>query len=191
MGIAEVTLRQLAPSVRNLGAGSMDSTTSPPSNNSTTSVGQVRFLPHPPTLLSAFGSFGRGLDLAIGSLGFRVGTEGSFRLSDLIYSGSSAEGSASATTTSTSSIGSTSEVNLTPRIRSNVGSVASLGDLADLVSGVSVGSDSDTSSYRVLQIAKLKNVISNESSGDSTNSGIRKFDSYPDFCTNKQYLAHL
>jgi hypothetical protein len=69
--------------------------------------------------------------------------------------------------------------------------VASLGDLADLVSGVSVGSDSDTSSYRVLQIAKLKNVISNESSGDSTNSGIRKFDSYPDFCTNKQYLAHL
>jgi hypothetical protein len=68
--------------------------------------------------------------------------------------------------------------------------MARLGDLADLFDGVSFGSNSDTLFDRVLQIANPKNVINNESDDNSADSRIRKIDSYPDFCTNKKYLAH-
>jgi hypothetical protein len=68
----------------------MNSMTPSSSNNSTTLGSEVRFgsynfLPHPTALLLTFGKFGLGLDVAIGSLDFRVSTQGTFRLSDLIY----------------------------------------------------------------------------------------------------------
>jgi hypothetical protein len=75
-------------------------------------------------------------------------------------------------------------------VRSNIGSKASLGDLADLFDGVSFDPDSNTLSVWVLQITDPKNVINNERGEDSADSGISKVDSYSDFCTNKTYLAH-
>jgi hypothetical protein len=151
----------------------MDSTVlSSSSSNPTTLGGQVcfrsvNFLPHLPALLPAFGNFGRGLDLAIGSFYFRVGTNDTFRLSGPIYSGSSADGSASATATWTSAAGSMSEANSTPMARSNVFSAASLGDLTDLLDDVSFGSNSDTLSDRVLQIMDPENIINNKHDDDS------------------------
>jgi hypothetical protein len=80
MGISEVTPHKLVPSVGSLGALNMDSMNPSSNNNSTTSGCQVRFylinfLPHPPALHPASGNFGQGLDLAIGSLDFRISTQ--------------------------------------------------------------------------------------------------------------------
>jgi hypothetical protein len=52
--------------------------------------GAVNFQPHPPTLAPVFASLNHEMDLMIGSFNFRVGSLGSLRLSDPIYSGPSA-----------------------------------------------------------------------------------------------------
>lgn len=77
--------------------------------------------------------------------------------------------------------------------RSNVGSAASLGDLVELLDGVSFGlastANSNTSD-RVPQHSKTGNVDNTDDDDeDSADSGIRKASSYPDLCTNKAYLA--
>jgi hypothetical protein len=41
----------------------------------------------------------------------------------------------------------------------------------------------------VLQIMDPENIIDNERNDNSTDSGIRKVDSYPDFRTNENYLV--
>jgi hypothetical protein len=117
MDIAEINPHQLAPTMGILGVGIMSLTDlSPlPGSNSTIGgghicFGTIDFLPHPPTLLPTFNNFDREIHLTVGGFSFRVVSQGSFRLSDSIYSGLLAEKYASAAT-SASSIGSSSKVN--------------------------------------------------------------------------------
>lgn len=199
MGIDKVTPCQLALSVRSLDAGSTDSMNSFSSNKSTRSgdqvcFGSINFRPHPPALLPVFGDFSRGVDLAIGSFDFNIGTQGTLRRSEPICSGSTAEASASPTASSASSIGSMGGKQSAMMTRSNIGSTASMGDLVDLLDGVSFGSssttNSNTSSGRVHQHENSENIDNERDDDDSADSGIRKVDSYPNFCTNKTHLAH-
>jgi hypothetical protein len=77
--------------------------------------------------------------------------------------------------------------------RSNIGYTESLGDLVDLLNGVSSGSTSNpnskASSGRAPQHSNWKVIDDECDDDDIANSGIRKVDSYPGFCTNKAYLA--
>jgi hypothetical protein len=75
----------------------MDSTAFLPSSQSNLTIveshisfGNVSFRPHPPTLILVFANLNREMDLTFKSLSFCVGSLGSLRLSDLIYSGLSA-----------------------------------------------------------------------------------------------------
>jgi hypothetical protein len=126
------------------------------------------------------------VDLVIGSFDFHTGTQGTIRRSEPIYSGSTAEASTPTNAMLTSSVGSTRKEHLAPMTRSNIGYATSLGDLADIFDGVSFRSSSNASSTRVLEHTNSKNIIDD----DSADSGIRKVDSYPNFCTNEIYLAH-
>jgi hypothetical protein len=56
----------------------------------------IDFQPHPPTLTPVFANLDQEMDLAFGSLKFRVGSLGSIRLLDPTTSGLSAEETASA-----------------------------------------------------------------------------------------------
>jgi hypothetical protein len=49
--------------------------------------GIVGFQPHPPTLAPVFANLDQEMDLTIGSFNFHVGSLGSIRLSDPIFSG--------------------------------------------------------------------------------------------------------
>jgi hypothetical protein len=151
--------------------------------------GSINFRPHPPALLLDFGEFSRGVDLAVGGFDFHVGTQGTSRRLKPICSDSTAEASTPTTATLASSSGSTSRERLTLMMRSNVGSAASLGDLVDLFDDVSYGENSNASSTRVLQHMKSKNIDDECDGDDNADSGIRKVDLYPDFCTSKIYLA--
>jgi hypothetical protein len=71
--------------------------------------------------------------LAIRSFDFNIGTQGTLHQSEPIYSGLTAEASASPTATSVSSIGSTAGTRSAMMTRSDVGSATSLGDLVDLL----------------------------------------------------------
>jgi hypothetical protein len=107
----------LAPAVGILGVGIMSLVvlSTPPRSNSTIDgsqiyFGTIGFRPHPPTLISIFAKFDQETDLMIRSLNFCVGSQGSFRLSDPIYSSLLIVKSAAATMLA-SSVGSSSEVN--------------------------------------------------------------------------------
>jgi hypothetical protein len=70
-------------------------------------------------------------------------------------------------------------------VRSNVSSMTSFGDLADLFDDVSFGSNNNTLSTRVLQITDPESVINNEHNDDSVDSVIRKVDSCTIFVVTK------
>jgi hypothetical protein len=72
--------------------------------------GTVDFQPHQSSFAQVFESMDQDMDLAFGSLKFRVGSLGSIRLSDPAKSGPSASKSKTETTTE-SSEGSSSELN--------------------------------------------------------------------------------
>jgi hypothetical protein len=94
--------------------------------------------------------------------------------------------STTTTTTSTSSADSASKEFSAPLTWSNIGSAASLGDLADLLDGVSFGSGKSSSSGRILRISNSRDITNNETDVDnSTDSGIRKVDSCFDFYTDQ------
>jgi hypothetical protein len=73
--------------------------------------GTVDFHPHPPTLTPVFASLDQEMDLTIGSLNFRISSLGSICLSDPTKSNPSA-GKTTTMVISESSVGSSSEVNL-------------------------------------------------------------------------------
>jgi hypothetical protein len=79
--------------------------------------GVVDFQPHPPTLSSVIASLDQEMNLTIGSLNFHVGSLGSVRLLDPINLGLSA-GKIVSTTKSETSVGSSSEVNLSVSVKS-------------------------------------------------------------------------
>jgi hypothetical protein len=100
-----------------LGVGIMNSTDFSPSSKSNSKIdgnqvnfGTMDFQPHPPTLAPVLAKLDQEMDLTIGSFNFRVGSLGSIRLSDPIYLGLSA-GKTAAVATSTTLVGSSSEVN--------------------------------------------------------------------------------
>jgi hypothetical protein len=76
----------------------------------------------------------------------------------------------------------------------NIGFVASLVDLIELLDGVSFISTSTTSSNtsdRVSPHPKTKSINNtSDDTRDRADSGTRKVLSYPKFCANKAYLAH-
>jgi hypothetical protein len=84
--------------------------------------GAIDFQPHPPNLAPIFVSLDQEMDLAIGSVNFRIGSLGSVRLSDPIKSGPSA-GKPTITATPETSVGSSSEVNLLVSIKPTKGSI--------------------------------------------------------------------
>jgi hypothetical protein len=107
----------LAPTVGTLGVGIMNSTTFSPLANSNPEVdenhisfGIVDFQPHQSNFTPIFESMDQDMDLAIGSLNFRVGSLGSIRLSYLAKPDSSARESKTIAM-SESSEGSSSKVN--------------------------------------------------------------------------------
>jgi hypothetical protein len=163
MGIAEINPRQLAPSVGILGAGVMiPAVFSSLSNDSTTFGGQIQFgsiglHPQPPTLLPATINIDREIDLMIGSFNFRIGSEGTTRLSDPICSGPSVKIPAPAAT-STSSVGSSGEAN-SPRVIISSDSAESGRDLADLIDGISHDPESKDTSDTLLQDSSAEEAI--------------------------------
>jgi hypothetical protein len=89
---------------------SLSANSNPKVDGNQISFGTVYFQPHPPTLTPVFANLDWEMELTFGSLNFRVGSLGSFRLSDPTKSGLSAEKTVSAVM-SDSSVGSSSEVN--------------------------------------------------------------------------------
>ena len=152
MDIAEVIPRQLAPSVGSEEARTMNSTASSSSTSSSAGggdqirFGTVNFLPHPPALLPAFVDFGQEMDLTIGSFNFLVGTQGSFRLSDPIFSDLSA-GNPGSPGSSTPFVDPSNEANSSP---SYIDSAESGENLANTFGTICFGS-TNTSKTDLLQ----------------------------------------
>jgi hypothetical protein len=96
------------------------------------SFGTIIFQPHPPLLILVFANFNRELNLTFESLNFCVGSQGSLRLYDPIYSGPSADKTA-AVATSECSVGSSSEANSLVSLKP----AESKGDLSDLLNEIS------------------------------------------------------
>jgi hypothetical protein len=75
---------------------------------------------------------------------------------------------------STSSIGSTSEVDSPTKVRSNIGSAVSLGDLADLFDGFSFGSGKNSSSDQELEDEELEDSFDDKLSVGGKTPGMAK-----------------
>jgi hypothetical protein len=92
--------------------------------------------------------------------------------------------------TSTSPAGSANKERSDPMMRSNVGSAASLEDLANLPDDVYFGSCSSAYSGRTPRTTCSKDIIDNgRDDVDNADSGNMKVNSYSNFCTNQFYSA--
>jgi hypothetical protein len=157
--------------MRTLGVGVMDSTAFSLSSKSNSKIdgnqitfGTIDFQPHPPTLAPVFASLDQEMNLTIGSFDFRIRSLGSLRISDPILLSPSA-GKTSATATSKTSVGSTSEVN-SPASGKPVESKRNIVDeLDEIVENLDLKVSSD---YSDMESEGNSYIISNYSEEDFT-----------------------
>jgi hypothetical protein len=128
--------------IMNLMAFSLPANSNSKVDGNQISFGTVDFQPHPPTLTQVFASLDQGMDLAIGSLSFRVGSLGLIRLSDPTKLDPSA-GKTATMAISESSVGSSSEVNSPVNFATTENIEDKIEELDETIENIDLGEQSE------------------------------------------------